>query len=190
LIARGQPLPFDQDAVVCTHVAREFRVNAESWRPDIKDSRDGRLGLFVPNAGAFSAIEVPDAERVQAALAAQGVTGVAELTVRFDCGFEAGDKLVNKDPTFGKLIVAVRCHPGHEKDRYELLRKASIEVISRMRIEGRQVLPTGHVIPKSVFATNLLDHVRILQSQTMRDHAQARAQGRHVNWVVDALRQN
>jgi acetyl/propionyl-CoA carboxylase alpha subunit len=189
-IARGLPLPFAQEAVVCTHVAREFRVNAESWRPDIKDSRDGRLGLFVPNAGVFSSIEVPDAERVRVALSAQGVLGIEDLTVRFDCGFESGDKLVNKDPTFGKLIVAVRCTEDHAESRYELLRRASIEVISRMRIEGRQVLPTGHVIPKSVFATNLLDHVRILQSQTLRDHARGRAENRHVNWVVDALRQS
>ncbi|HEX6240760.1 MAG TPA: biotin carboxylase N-terminal domain-containing protein, partial [Polyangiales bacterium] len=53
LIARGQPLPFAQEDIVCTHVAREFRINAESWRPELKDSRDGKPGLFVPNAGAF-----------------------------------------------------------------------------------------------------------------------------------------
>jgi acetyl/propionyl-CoA carboxylase alpha subunit len=190
LVARGRPLPFAQDAIVCTHVAREFRINAESWRPDIKDSRDGRLGLFLPNAGVFNVIDVPDAERVLAALGTQGVAGIAELAVRFDCGFEPGDKLVNKDPTFGKLIVSLRPEPGHEADRYELLRKASIEVLSRLRIEGRQVLPTGHVIPKSVFATNLLDHVRILQTPLMVEHARGNARGRHVNWVVDALRKS
>jgi acetyl/propionyl-CoA carboxylase alpha subunit len=190
LVARGRPLPSTQDAIVCTHVAREFRINAESWRPDVKDSRDGKLGLFLPNAGVFNVIEVPTGERVLAALIAQGVSGIKELTVRFDCGFEAGDKLVNKDPTFGKLIVALRPEPTHEEDRYELLRKASIEVLARVRIEGRQVLPTGHVIPKSVFATNLLDHVRILQTQLMVDHARGNARGRHVNWVVDALRKS
>jgi acetyl/propionyl-CoA carboxylase alpha subunit len=190
LVARGRPIPFAQEAVVCTHVAREFRINAESWRPDVKDSRDGKLGLFLPNAGVFSTIEVPDGERVRSALVAQGVSGIADLTVRFDCGFEPGDKLVNKDPTFGKLIVALRPEPAHEGDRYELLRKAAIEVLSRLRIEGRQVLPTGHVIPKSVFATNLLDHVRILQTQLMTEHARANARGRHVNWVVDALRKS
>jgi acetyl/propionyl-CoA carboxylase alpha subunit len=189
-IARGRPIPFAQDDIVCTHVAREFRINAESWRPDIKDSRDGKFGLFLPNAGVFNVIEVPDGERALAALTAQGVTGIAELNVRFDCGFEAGDKLVNKDPTFGKLIVALRPEPAHEADRYELLRRASIEVLSRLRIEGRQVLPNGHVIPKSVFATNLLDHVRILQTQLMVDHARGNARGRHVNWVVDALRKS
>ena len=189
-IAQGRPLPFDQEDVVCTHVAREFRINAESWRPELKDSRDGKLGLFVPNAGIFNAIEVPEAARVAAALASDGVTGIAELTVRFDCGFEAGDKLVNKDPTFGKLIVAVAVEQTHEADRYELLRKAAIEVLSRMRVEGRQVLPTGQVISKSVFATNLLDHIRILQSTCMREHAHQQVPGRHVNWVVEALRKS
>jgi acetyl/propionyl-CoA carboxylase alpha subunit len=190
LVARGRPIPFAQDAIVCTHVAREFRINAESWRPDVKDSRDGRLGLFLPNAGVFNVIEVPDGARVLSALQAHGISGIADLMVRFDCGFEPGDKLVNKDPTFGKLIVALRAEKTHEADRYELLRKASIEVLSRLRIEGRQVLPTGHVIPKSVFATNLLDHVRILQTQLMIDHARTGAHGRHVNWVVDALRKS
>ncbi len=189
-VARGRPIPFAQDDIVCTHVAREFRINAESWRPDVKDSRDGKLGLFLPNAGIFNVIEVPDSERVLSALTAQGVTGIAELNVRFDCGFEVGDKLVNKDPTFGKLIVALRPEPARDADRYELLRRASIEVLSRLRIEGRQVLPNGHVIPKSVFATNLLDHVRILQTQLMVEHARGTARGRHVNWVVDALRKS
>jgi acetyl/propionyl-CoA carboxylase alpha subunit len=189
-IARGLPVPFAQEDIVCTHVAREFRINAESWRPELKDSRDGKLGLFVPNAGVFSVIEVPDAERVRAALDSAGVTGITDLTVRFDCGFEAGDKLVNKDPTFGKLIVAVAADAAHEADSYELLRRAAIEVLTRMRIEGRQVLPTGQIIPKSHFATNLLDHVRILQSSCMREHAQSHAPGRHVNWVVDALRKS
>ena len=40
------------------------------------------------------------------ALTERGVQGIEELRVRFDCGFEAGDKLVNKDPTFGKLNVS------------------------------------------------------------------------------------
>src|SRR6185503_15318172 len=114
---------------ICTHVAREFRINAESWRPELKDSRDGKLGLFVPNAGAFSSIEVPDAARVRAALESASVSGIADLTIRFDCGFEAGDKLVNKDPTFGKLIVAIACDAAHEAERFELLRRASIEVL-------------------------------------------------------------
>jgi acetyl/propionyl-CoA carboxylase alpha subunit len=189
-IARGLPIPFAQEDIVCTHVAREFRINAESWRPELKDSRDGKPGLFVPNAGAFNVIEVPDAARVREALDHAGVAGITDLTVRFDCGFEPGDKLVNKDPTFGKLIVALACDPAREADRYELLRRASIEVLNRTRIEGRQVLPTGQIIAKSHFATNLLDHVRILQSGCMREHARERALGRHVNWVVDALRKN
>jgi acetyl/propionyl-CoA carboxylase alpha subunit len=187
-VARGRPITFAQADVVCTHVAREFRINAEAWRPELKDSRDGKLGLFVPNAGAFSLIEVPDAQAVRSALESAGVRGISDLTVRFDCGFEAGDKLVNKDPTFGKLIVGVATEPEHAAQRYELLRRAAIEVLTRMRIEGRQVLPTGQVIPKSRFATNLLDHVRILQSSCLREHAQSRAAERHVNWVVDALR--
>ena len=175
----------------CTHVAREFRINAESWRPELKDSRDGKLGLFVPNAGVFNVIEVPEASaRARQFSRAQGVQGIADLTVRFDCGFEAGDKLVNKDPTFGKLIVAVAADEAHEADRYELLRKAAIEVLSRMRIEGRQVLPTGQVIAKSVFATNLLDHIRVLQSSCMREHARQQVAGRQVNWVVEALRKS
>jgi acetyl/propionyl-CoA carboxylase alpha subunit len=189
-IARGLPISFAQEDIVCTHVAREFRINAESWRPDLKDSRDGKLGLFVPNAGAFSVIDVPDAQRVREALDSAGVTGISDLTVRFDCGFEAYDKLVNKDPTFGKLIVAVATDAAHEAERFELLRRAAIEVLTRMRIEGRQVLPTGQIIPRSHFATNLLDHVRILQSSCMREHARERARARHVNWVVDALRKS
>jgi hypothetical protein len=84
--------------------------------------------------------------------------------------------------------VAIAVDAEHEGDRYELLRRAAIEVLTRMRIEGRQVLPTGQIIPKSHFATNLLDHVRILQSSCMREHAESRAPARHVNWVVDALR--
>jgi acetyl/propionyl-CoA carboxylase alpha subunit len=189
-IARGQPIQFAQADIVCTHVAREFRINAESWRPDLKDSRDGKPGLFLPNAGAFSVIEVPEAERVREVLENAGVTGITDLTVRFDCGFEPGDKLVNKDPTFGKLIVALTTDAAHEADRFELLRRAAIEVLNRMRIEGRQVLPTGQVIAKSHFATNLLDHVRILQSSCMRQHARERTLARHVNWVVDALRKS
>ncbi len=188
LIASGRPIPFAQGDVVNTHVAREFRINAESWRGDLKDPRDGQKGLFLPNAGIFDSLEVPNSAEVLAAMHASGVEGIAEVNVRFDVGFEAGDVLVNKDPTFGKLIVAVRAQPGHEAQRYELLRLTSLEVLSRMRIVGRQVMPTGAIIPGSVFHTNLEAHVRVLNSDTVRDHGLSTATGRHVGWVVSMLR--
>ncbi len=187
-IANGQPILFSQDNVVNTHVAREFRINAESWKPAIKDSRDGKLGLFLPNAGVFDVISVPPTSEVVGALEAQGHQGIVDLAVRFDSGFEAGDKLVNKDPTFGKLIVAVATDPEHAEQRYELLRLASIEVLKRMNIEGRQVMPTGKVIRGSKFENNLADHVRVLESECLRAHAQGPVPTRHVNWVVNDLR--
>jgi acetyl/propionyl-CoA carboxylase alpha subunit len=187
-IANGKPIPFAQDDIVNTHVAREFRINAESWKPSIKDSRDGKLGLFVPNAGVFDTIEVPTASDVLADLERTGVSGIADLQVRFDTGFEAADKLVNKDPTFGKLIVSLATDAERADQRYELLRLASIEVLKRMRIEGRQVLPTGRVIRGSRFENNLADHIRVLESECLRLHAQGTVPGRHVNWVVEALR--
>jgi acetyl/propionyl-CoA carboxylase alpha subunit len=187
-IASGAPLSFAQEDIVCTHVAREFRINAESWRADLKDSRDGKLGLFVPNAGVFEALAVPDASEVLAALSQRGVAGITDLTVRFDSGFEARDRLVNKDPTFGKLIVAVATDDAHAGQRYELLRQASIEVLSRMRIEGQALMPDGAVIKGARFQTNLADHVRILESDCMVEHAQRVVPGRHVNWVVELLR--
>jgi acetyl/propionyl-CoA carboxylase alpha subunit len=187
-IAAGAPIPFAQDDVVCTHVAREFRINAESWRPDLKDPRDGQRGLFLPNGGIFDAIEVPEASAIRASLAADGVEGIEELDIRFDCGFEAGDVLVNKDPTFGKLIVAVRAATSHAADAYELLRVASIAVLRRMTIRGRQVTPGGKVVPDSRFETNLEAHVRVLESECVRAHARGVAPGRHVNWVVQMLR--
>ena len=187
-VANGAPLWFAQADIVQTHVAREFRINAEAWRADIKDSRDGKLGLFVPNAGSFDVIEVPDAIAVRAALAARGVAGIADLTVRFDCGFEVNDKLVNKDPTFGKLIVAVATDEAHAEQRYELLRLASLEVLGSMRIEGQALLPDGSKIRGARFQTNLADHVRVLESECMIEHAQRPVPGRHVNWVVESLR--
>jgi len=188
LVASGRPLPFGQDQVVQTHVAREFRLNAESWRPDLKDPRDGKKGFFLPNAGRFEVLEVPAADTVKAALSAAGVAGIAQLTVRCDLGFAPGDTLVNKDPTFGKLIVAVQPEPGFEAKRYELLRLASLEVLRRVRIEGQQVLPTGAVIPGSSFRTNLEAHVRILETPMLEAHGLGQAKGRHVGWVVAMLR--
>ena len=187
-IANGAPLRFSQEDVICTHVAREFRINAESWRADVKDSRDGKLGIFLPNAGAFESIVVPNAEDVLLALRERGIQGITELTVRFDCGFEAKDKLVNKDPTFGKLIVAVATDEAYAAERYELLRLASLEVLARMTIEGQALMPNGSVIRGSKFQTNLTDHVRVLDSDCMRDHTRGPVPYRHVNWVVELLR--
>jgi acetyl/propionyl-CoA carboxylase alpha subunit len=187
-IANGAPLTFAQEDVICTHVAREFRINAESWRADLKDSRDGKLGLFLPNAGVFEVIELPRGEDVLAALTQRGVVGIRELDVRFDCGFEVKDKLVNKDPTFGKLIVSVVAEESHAADSYELLRLASIEVLERMRIEGQALKPDGSVIRGSRFHTNLSDHVRVLASDCMQEHTRGPVAGRHVNWVVEQLR--
>lgn len=187
-IANGAPLWFAQEDIVNTHVAREFRINAESWRADVKDSRDGKLGLFVPNAGSFDAIEVPSTTQVRAALAVRGVHGIVDLTVRFDCGFEVKDKLVNKDPTFGKLIVAVATDEAHAEQRYELLRQASLAVLGSMNIKGQALLPDGSVIRGARFQTNLADHIKVLESECMVEHAQRPVPGRHVNWVVESLR--
>jgi acetyl/propionyl-CoA carboxylase alpha subunit len=187
-IANGLPLDFNQQDIVCTHVAREFRINAESFKPDIKDPRDGKLGLFLPNAGIFDEISVPAEPAVRAQLEAQGVTGIEELKVRFDCGFEAGDVLLNKDPTFGKLIVAVRAAESHRADAFELLRQASICVLSFMRINGRQVLPNGRILADRPLETNVADHVAVLQTQMLRDHSAGGARLRHVNWLIEELR--
>jgi acetyl/propionyl-CoA carboxylase alpha subunit len=187
-VASGRALDFAQEDVVPTHVAREFRINAESWNPGLKDSRDGGRGLFVPNAGVFDVLDVPEGRDVSRALEKAGEHRIAELDVRFDTGFEAGDTLVNKDPTFGKLIVAVKVREEHEEERYDVLRLASIAVLKQMRIEGRQVMPDGKVIKKSTFETNLSAHIRILETEMIRDHGLSTASGRHVNWVVAMLR--
>jgi acetyl/propionyl-CoA carboxylase alpha subunit len=190
-VACGLPIDFSQADVVRTHVAREFRINAESYKPDVKDPRDGKLGLFLPNGGVFDVMEVPSQESVLAALTAAGVRGIAEMGVRFDCGFEVGDRLVNKDPTFGKLIVSVQASPGHEAEEYELLRLASLEVLRQVKIEGRQVTPAGKVLGGHAFETNLSGHIDVLESEMLRAHSQGqfgRAGVRHVGWVIDHLR--
>jgi len=188
-IAEGAPLDFTQDQIVPTHVAREFRINAESWNPQLKDSRDGQRGLFLPNGGIFDELYVPTSEDVLAALDTSDLgpeERIEELKIRFDTGFEVGDTLVNKDPTFGKLIVAVRA-PSSRRP-YELLRRASLAVLERMRIEGRQVLPTGKVLEDSPFRTNIADHRRILVEQVLVRHSGGDETGRHVNWVLAAFR--
>ncbi len=187
-VARGHAIDFTQADVVQTHVAREFRINAESWRADVKDSRDGKMGLFLPNGGTFDVIEVPTMESVVAKLAEGGVEGIADLQIRLDSGFEVGDKLVNKDPTFAKLIISLQADEAHRADAYELLRLASIEILGAMRIEGRQALPSGAILEDSPFQTNLRDHVRVLESALLRQHSHSVVAGRHVNWVVGMLR--
>ncbi len=188
-VAAGAPIDFAQEDVVHTHVAREFRINAEAWRPELKDPRDGRQGLFVPNGGVFDVIEIPDGPTTLARLRERGVAGIAELNVRFDVGFEPGDLLENKDPTFGKLLVAVRVEEEHATDRYELLRLASLEVLRRVRLEGRQVLPDGSAVDDAPFRTNLDAHVKVLNARVLRAHSWGAAPGRHVNWVVEMLRE-
>lgn len=190
-VARGLPLDFRQEDVVRTHVAREFRINAESYKPDVKDPRDGKLGLFLPNGGIFDVIQVPAQADVLAALGAAGVRGIRDLGVRFDTGFEVGDRLINKDPTFGKLIVSVQAEAGHEVQEYELLRLASLEVLRQMRIEGRQLTPAGKVLAGHAFETNLQGHIQVLESEMLEAHSQGdfgRAGVRHVGWVIDYLR--
>ncbi|WP_437287795.1 biotin carboxylase N-terminal domain-containing protein [Sorangium sp. So ce406] len=182
-IADGQAIDFEQQHVVQTHCSREFRINAESWKPELRDSRDGGKGLFLPNAGVFDRIALPDADALREALADKGVS---DLKIRFDCGFEEGDVLVNKDPTFGKLIVSVS---SKDPDRaYELLRLASLEVLKRLKIEGRQVRPDGTPIADTPFKTNIQDHVRILKMPLFKRHSSNDDRGRHVNWVVAAFR--
>ena len=182
-IANGAPIDFAQEVVVCTHVARELRINAEAWRPDLKDPRDGGRGLFVPNGGVFDRMELPDPEEVTRALAERGVE---DVRIRFDVGFEVGDTLINKDPTFGKLIVAVKAR-GDEAD-YERLRLAILEGLERTHIEGRQVRPDGRVVRGSRFETNLEAHRWVLEHAMMKRHAAGETEDRHVGWVVDALR--
>jgi len=187
-VAQGGALDFAQEDVVCSHVAREFRINAESYKPDIKDPRDGKVGLFLPNAGVFDEISVPGAQEVHDALAQAGVKGIDELHVRFDCGFEKGDDLVNKDPTFGKLIVSISALSGFEKKSFELLRQASLEVLRRMKIEGRQLLPNGKILEDRPLETNIADHIFVLETKMLQDHSRSSAKKRHVNWLIETLR--
>lgn len=187
-VAAGAPLEFSQEDVIATHVARELRINAEAWRPTLKDPRDAKKGMFVPNGGIFDVIDIPAGDAVLSHLRESGVLGIDELVVRFDVGFEVGDKLINKDPTFGKLIVAVKPTPGHEAERYELLRLALLEVLRQTRIEGRQLMPGGEVIPGAPFETNLAAHRQILETDMLRAHSRGVAPGRHVNWVIEMLR--
>lgn len=188
LVARGAPIPFEQSAVENVRVAREFRINAEGFRPDLKDSRDGGRGLFVPNAGIFDRIELPLEATVLEALSASGSSGATAVGIRFDCGFEVGDTLVNKDPTFGKLIVSVEVDAAHVEQRYELLRLASLEVLRRTRIEGRQVMPDGRVVEDSTFENNVGTHIWVLETDCIQTHGHSVAEDRHVNWVIEALR--
>ncbi len=190
-VARGLALDFSQDDVVRTRVAREFRINAEAYQPNVKDSRDGKKGLFLPNSGVFDRMEIPSSEEVLSVLRENGISGVRDLGVRFDCGFEVGDELVNKDPTFGKLIVSVEPEAEHEEQRYELLRLASIEVLRRTFIEGRQVTPSGKVLPDRPFETNVADHIEVLESEMLIVHSQGESREglvRHVGWLIDYLR--
>ena len=183
-IAQGEPIDFEQDDVVQTHVAREFRINAESWRADLKDPRDKQRGMFVPNGGVFDRIELPDPEEILLQLADRGAE---DVKIRFDVGFDEGDVLINKDPTFGKLIVAARA--ADEDDAYELLRVVSLAVLERVRIEGRQARPDGRILDDSTFLTNLETHRELLEHPILRRHAGGEiVEERHVGWVVDALR--
>lgn len=191
-VARGLPLDFAQEDVVMRRVAREFRINAECYQPGVKDPRDGQKGLFLPNSGIFDRIDIPDEAQVLAALRQRGVRGIAELGVRFDCGFEVGDDLVNKDPTFGKLIVSVAAAPESHEQRYELLRQASLEVLRQIAIEGRQMTPAGKILPEHPFETNVSGHIEVLESEMLAEHSAGRMSPqriRHVGWVIDYLRE-
>jgi hypothetical protein len=61
-------------------------------------------------------------------------------------------------------------------------------VLNHTRIEGRQVMPNGKPIKKSTFGTNIAAHIRVLETELIRDHGLTTAEGRHVNWVVHMLR--
>ena len=61
-------------------------------------------------------------------------------------------------------------------------------MLAGTRIEGRQVRPDGRVIRGSKFETNLEAHRWVLEHDMMLRHAKGDAEGRHVGWVVDALR--
>lgn len=187
-VAQGKAIDFAQEDVVQSHVAREFRINAEAYKAEVKDPRDGKKGLFMPNAGVFDVLEVPDAGEAHEALEAAGVLGVEELNVRFDCGFEVGDDLVNKDPTFGKLIVAVAVSEEKKDQQFELLRLASIEVLKLMKIEGRQLLPNGKILEDQPLETNIADHIVVLETEMLKRHSAEGAPSRHVNWLIDHFR--
>ena len=169
-------------------MAREFRINAEAYKSLLKDPRDGKLGLFLPNAGVFDEIRVPEADEIREILIEQGVTGVKEIAVRFDCGFEAGDDLVNKDPTFGKLIVSIEPEDDARGRAFELLRVASILVLKRTVIQGRQLTPSGKVLEDRPLETNLSAHIYVLETEMLRRHSQGGAPERHVNWLIEQLR--
>lgn len=65
---------------------------------------------------------------------------------------------------------------------------ASLEALGSMSIEGQALMPDGSAIRGARFQTNLADHVRVLESEYMAEHAQRAVPGRHVNWVVELLR--
>ncbi len=178
-VARGRAIDFSQEDVVCVRVAREFRINAESYQACVKDPRDGKLGLFLPNGGVFDELSVPTTDEVLAALPAELKKDVAELGVRFDSGFEVGDRLINKDPTFGKLIISLAAKKEAKEREFELLRQVSIVVLGLTKIGGRQLTPAGKVVEGRAFETNIAGHVR---------HSNAGAPERHVGWVLGYLR--
>ena len=190
-IAEGKPIDFTQEQIVLNgFVAREFRINAETWDAVTPNHRDKKPGTFLPpNYVNFSELAVPLSEaeiaEIVAGLKAQGVTGIAALKVRWDSGFEAGDRLINQDPNFAKLIVCVKPEAGFEDQAYELLRRASLEVLGRVRIRGEQQSLKGVI---GEVETNISAHVRILQAPESRRHARGVLAGRHVDWVTDMLR--
>ncbi len=184
-LADGIAIDFEQDQIITTHVAREFRINAEAWNPKLKDSRDGQVGLFLPNAGIFDEISIPRSKDLRGVL--KQLPEIEEVKIRFDSGFEKGDILVNKDPTFGKLLVSVRAPKAQHP--YELLRRVCLEVLEKTKIRGRQVKPDGTVISKSEFKNNLSDHKTVLKAKVLRDHSIGEFSGRHVNWVIKTFRE-
>ncbi len=198
-LARGEAIDFEQTQIINTHVAREFRINAEAWRADLKDPRDGKKGLFLPNSGTFLKFNVPSVAEVREALNTKKIHGVTpseieDLKIRLDSGFEVGDSLVNKDPTFAKLIVSVRC--PNRKNEYEMLRRICIYILERCQIEGHQVRPDGKPLVDQPFHNNLKAHLEILKHEIIENHCrptvkktESENSKRHVGWVAQSLRQ-
>ena len=92
------------------------------------------------------------------------------------------------DPVTGQQLTAVDEEgvTGHEVVASADGRWAFVPIFGNAGV-GRPGTD-GSVIRGARFQTNLADHVRVLESECMIEHAQGPVPGRHVNWVVESLR--
>lgn len=214
--ANGKPIGFKQEQLKRVGVGLEFRINAEAWDPKGRYPDEEKLGAFLRNGIAFKEIHVPTEAEVLGNLRLKGVNGIKKLTITWECGFKAGNTMpADRDPTFGKLIIAIEAEDPSQE--YELLRFASVEMLSLVRIKGDQANKAGQVsiyplhpetgellsfkeiedrkekklpITNGPLAakTNVADHIRILGLPISRWHAEGIDDRRHVGWVEESLR--